>query len=105
MSARKLQQALCGTDNTGRQCARSADRDAQDRQLVTDLLLAVGLLASGIGPGSGTGPGLLVSRSGTLVATGFSAVASVLSSRNLFSIVSIDDFAASGPVSRMSLCW
>ena len=51
-----------------------------------------------------TGPGASV-RSGTLVGTGFSALLSPPSSRNLFSIVSIDDFAPSGPVSRISLCW
>ena len=62
-----------------------------------------GLLASGTD--SGTGPGLAVRMSGTLVVTGFSAPLLSDSSRNLSSIDWIEDLAASGPVSRMSLCW
>src|SRR5207237_2398221 len=62
-------------------------------------------LAGGLPTGTKgeTGPGSLIFATAALVSTGATELS--VSVRNLSSMSWIDDFALSGPVSRMSLCW
>src|SRR5882762_6878101 len=102
ISTRQLQQVLCGPGQGGGQCAvttRNTGRSPMRFQIGRmQRLEFLGQFL--IGAYSATGPGSVIF--GTLVSTGLSGLSS---SRNLSSMPWIDAFAASGPVSRMSLCW